>query len=135
MFWVLNDESLGYYEHFTELYNGQSLEDTCEENVWGIAPFNVQHGCPKPAYCRAKVEVIDAWNKKDPEQKRKSYGFPAKIEVPSWFRAKNKYHGYSILLRFPQSVQRNGLRDIKIIKTNKIDSLVRVCFEKISPEN
>ena len=78
--------------------------------------------------------MIDAWNKKDPEQKRKSYGFAAKIEVPSWFRAKNKYHGYSILLRFPQSVQRNGLRDIKIIKINKIDSLVRVCFEKISPE-
>ena len=78
--------------------------------------------------------MIDAWNKKDPEQKRKSYGFAVKIEVPSWFRAKNKYHGYSILLRFPQSVQRNGLRDIKIIKINKIDSLVRVCFEKISPE-
>lgn len=114
----------------TELYNGQSLEDTCEENVWGIAPFNVQHGCPKPAYCRAKVEVIDAWNKKDPEQKRKSYGFAAKIEVPSWFRATNKYHGYSILLRFPQSVERTGFERHKKNK-DQIVTLVRVCLKNI----
>jgi len=85
---------------------GPDGDETCEANPWGIKPFNVQPGCYTPEYCLAKVEVLDAWNRNDQNKKRKNYGFAAKITIPSQFRARNWNKGYSILLRFPQSVTR-----------------------------
>ena len=87
----------------------RQTEGTCEENHWGVEPFVVHRGCPRPAYCVATVEVIDAWSKPDQNNpKRKNYGFAAKITIPASFRDQNRASGYSILLRFPHTVTSQG---------------------------
>lgn len=86
---------------------GDSNEQTCEDNNYGIKPFVKRQGCYTPEYCTAGVEVIDAWSKMDQNnKKRQNYGFAAKITIPAAFRQKNRATGYSILLRFPESVTR-----------------------------
>lgn len=82
------------------------VENTCEENPWGIAKFIRRPACPRPAYCEAQSTVVDAWSKQDQNSGRTAYGFAIKISLSAEFKAINKQSGYSLLIRFPDTVKR-----------------------------
>lgn len=78
---------------------------TCEENEWGIQPFKVRPGCATPLYCQAEIEILDAWTRTvDRRTNTKRYGLAARVSVTSELLSKSKGRGYSVLLRFPQTL-------------------------------
>lgn len=78
---------------------------TCEENNWGIEPFTVRNGCEVPLYCEAEVQVLDAWTKKNANNK-KTYGVAIKVNLSSVLMSKSIGKGYSVLVRFPKTMTR-----------------------------
>jgi hypothetical protein len=85
-----------------EMTNAARLS-TCEENNWGIEPFNVRPGCPTPLYCEAEVQVLDAWMKKNSNNKN-VYGVAIKVNLSSVLMSKSIGKGYSVLVRFPKTM-------------------------------
>lgn len=80
------------------------IESTCEENIWGIKPFKVRPSCPQPLFCEASVEVMDAWTRKDQNSKRIRHGVAIRVTVSETVISKSSGRGYSILVRFPETV-------------------------------
>ena len=103
-------------------------ENTCEQNVWGIKPFRRIPGCAQPAYCQAETEVIDAWTRADQNSGKILFGFAVQIKLTAEFIAANTNTGYSILIRFPDTVK-------SYVGLYYIETLTKNCFSTNSSYN